>query len=351
MKKILALVLTLVLVLTAVGTAMAAGKVGISMPTKSLQRWNEDGEYLQAQFLAAGYEVELQYAGDNDVPTQVTQLENMLLNGCTVLVITAIEATSLGTVLATAKDMGVKVVCHDRLIMDTDAVDYYATFDNFQVGEIQGQYVVDTLGLAEGKGPFNIEFIAGDPGDNNAGYFFNGAMSKVQQYLDNGQLVCVSGQTKFDQVATPKWTTATAQARMDDIIAAYYAGGTPLDVVLCSNDSTAQGATNALVAAGFEAGKNFPIITGQDCDIASVKNILKGLQSMSIFKDTRILAARTVTIVNSILAGTEVEVNNAVNNNVFDVPTYYCTPLFADINNYTALLIDSGYYTADQLAD
>ncbi len=351
MKKVLALVLTLALILSVVGTAMAAGKVGISMPTKSLQRWNEDGEYLQAQFVAAGYEVELQYAGDNDVPTQISQLENMILNGCNVLVITAIEATALGNVLATAKEMGIKVVCHDRIIMDTDAVDYYATFDNFQVGEIQGQYVVDTLGLADGAGPFNIEFIAGDPGDNNATYFFNGAMSKVQPYLDNGQLICVSGQTSFDQVATPKWTTATAQARMDDIIAANYSGGTPLDVVLCSNDSTAQGATNALVAASFEAGVNFPIITGQDCDIASVKNIIKGLQSMSIFKDTRILAARTCTIVNSLLAGEEVETNNVVNNRVFDVPTFYCTPLFADVNNYTELLIDSGYYTAEELAD
>jgi len=351
MKKVLVLLLALVLVMTTVGTAMAAGKVGISMPTKSLQRWNEDGNYLQAQFEAAGYEVELQYAGDNDVPTQVAQLETMLLNGCDVLVITAIESTALGTVLATAKENGVKVVCHDRIVMDTPAVDYYATFDNFQVGEIQGQYVVDTLGLAEGKGPFNIEFLAGDPGDNNATYFFNGAMSKVQQYLDNGQLICVSGQTSFDQVATPSWKTETAQARMDDIIAAYYADGTPLDVVLCSNDSTAQGATNALVAAGFEAGEGYPIITGQDCDIASMKNILKGLQSMSIFKDTRILAARTVTIVNSILAGTEVETNAVVSNNILDVPTYYATPLFADINNYQELLIDSGYYTADQLAD
>lgn len=253
--------------------------------------------------------------------------------------------------LATAKEMGVKVVCHDRIIMDTPAVDYYATFDNFQVGEIQGQYVVDTLDLKNGKGPFNIEFLAGDPGDNNATYFFNGAMSKVQEYLDNGQLVCVSGQTKFEQVATPSWKTETAQARMDDIIASNYAGGTKLDVVLCSNDSTAQGATNALVAAGFKAGENFPIITGQDCDIASVKNIVKGVQSMSIFKDTRILAARTVTVVNEIVAGKEVEVNSVVNNNVLDVPTYYCTPQFADVNNYTELLIDSGYYTAAQLAD
>lgn len=350
MKKVLAILLVLVLCVSVTG-ALAAGKVGISMPTKSLQRWNEDGDYLKAQFEAAGYEVDLEYAGDNDVPTQVAQLEAMLLNGCNVLVITAIEATSLGTVLATAKEAGVKVVCHDRIIMDTNAVDYYATFDNFQVGEIQGQYVVDTLGLAEGKGPFNIEFIAGDPGDNNATYFFNGAMSKVKQYLDNGQLVCVSGQTTFDKVATPKWTTATAQARMDDIIAANYAGGTKLDVVLCSNDSTAQGATNALVAAGFEAGKNFPIITGQDCDIASVKNIIKGLQSMSIFKDTRILAARTCTIVNSLMAGEKVETNSTVNNNVLDVPTFYCTPLFADVKNYKELLIDSNYYTADELAN
>jgi putative multiple sugar transport system substrate-binding protein len=349
MKKIVALLMASILLLS-MSSAFAAGKVGVSMPTKSLQRWNEDGEYLKAKFEEGGYEVELQYAGDNDVPTQVAQLETMLLNGCTVLVITAIESTALGTVLAQAKEAGVKVICHDRIIMDTPAVDYYATFDNFQVGEIQGQYVVDTLGLAEGKGPFNIEFLAGDPGDNNATYFFNGAMSKVKQYLDNGQLVCVSGQTSFDQVATPSWKTETAQARMDDIIAAFYADGKPLDVVLCSNDSTAQGATNALVAAGFEAGKNFPVITGQDCDIASMKNILKGTQSMSIFKDTRILAARTVQIVNSVLAGEAVETNSTVNNNVFDVPTYYCTPLFADINNYKALLIDSGYYTADQLA-
>ena len=185
MKKVLVLLLALVLVMTTVGTAMAAGKVGISMPTKSLQRWNEDGNYLQAQFEAAGYEVELQYAGDNDVPTQVAQLETMLLNGCDVLVITAIESTALGTVLATAKEMGVKVVCHDRIIMDTPAVDYYATFDNFQVGEIQGQYVVDTLGLAEGKGPFNIEFLAGDPGDNNATYFFK--RRHVQSAAVSGQ--------------------------------------------------------------------------------------------------------------------------------------------------------------------
>ena len=349
MKKLLSLLLVSVLLL-ATGSALAT-RVGVSMPTKSLQRWNEDGAYLQAQFEAAGYEVELQYAGDNDVPTQVNQLETMLLNECDVLVITAIESTALSTVLADAKEKGVKVVCHDRLITDTPNVDYYATFNNFQVGEIQGQYVVDTLGLAEGKGPFNIEFFAGDPGDLNATYFFEGAMSKVKEYLDNGQLICVSGQTTFDQVATPSWKTETAQARMDDIISSFYADGKPLDVVLCSNDSTAQGATNALVAAGFKVGENFPIVTGQDCDIASVKNIIKGTQSMSIFKDTRILAARTVAMVNSIVAGTEVEVNTTVNNKVFDTPTFYCLPLFADINNYEELLIGTGYYTADQLAD
>ncbi len=349
MKKLLSLLLVSVLLL-ATGSALAT-RVGVSMPTKSLQRWNEDGAYLQAQFEAAGYEVELQYAGDNDVPTQVNQLETMLLNECDVLVITAIESTALSTVLADAREKGVKVVCHDRIITDTPNIDYYATFNNFQVGEIQGEYVVKELGLAEGKGPFNIEFFAGDPGDLNATYFFEGAMSKVKEYLDNGQLICVSGQTTFDQVATPSWKTETAQARMDDIISSFYADGKVLDVVLCSNDSTAQGATNALVAAEFKAGENFPIVTGQDCDIASVKNIIKGTQSMSIFKDTRILAARTVAMVNSIVAGTEVEVNTTVNNKVFDTPTFYCLPLFADINNYEELLIGTGYYTADQLAD
>ena len=345
MKKVIVLLVVLALCLTA---SMAfAEKVGVSMPTKDLQRWNQDGANMQAQLEEAGFEVDLQFAS-NDVATQQAQLENMINSGCDVLVISAIEGSSLGTQLALAAENDVVVIAYDRLLMDSPNVNYYATFDNYGVGTIQGTYVKETLDLDNAEGPFNIEFTAGDPGDNNAGLFFQGAVDVLQPYIDAGKLVVKSGQTDFSEVATPAWATETAQNRAENILSSFYADGTNVDVWLCSNDSTALGVTNAL-AANYNG--EYPIITGQDCDIANTKNMIAGKQSMSVFKDTRTLAAQVVKMIKQYFAGEEVEVNNTedYNNNVVVVPSFLCTPVFADANNYQELLIESGYYTEDQL--
>jgi putative multiple sugar transport system substrate-binding protein len=324
-------------------------KIGVAMPTKDLQRWNQDGENMKKQLEEAGYTVDLQYA-NNDIATQVSQIENMITNGCSALVIASIDGGSLGTVLKSAKSANIPVIAYDRLIMDTDAVSYYATFDNYMVGTIQGQYIVDKLDLNNAAGPFNIELFTGSPDDNNARFFFGGAMDILTPFIESGKLVVKSGQKEFEEVATLNWSTEEAQKRMENLITANYADGTKLDVVLSSNDSCAIGITNALVAAGYTKD-NFPILTGQDCDITSVKNILAGTQSMSIFKDTRTLASKVVEMVNAIMKGETVPVNDekTYDNGTGVIPTFLCEPVFADASNYKELLIDSGYYTEDQL--
>jgi putative multiple sugar transport system substrate-binding protein len=329
--------------------AFAQVKVGVAMPTQSLQRWNQDGSNMKKQLEAAGYVVDLQYA-NNDVALQISQLENTILGGAEILVIASIDGSALGTVLEVAKEEGIPVIAYDRLIMATDAVSYYATFDNYMVGTIQGKYLVEALGLDTLEGSVNIEIVGGSPDDNNARYFYQGAYDVIAPYIESGKVKVPSGQIAFEAIATPTWASERAQARMDNLIAAHYSDGTTLHAVLCSNDSTALGVTNSLVGAGFE---EFPIITGQDCDIANVKNILVGKQSMSIFKDTRTLAEKVVGMVEAIVNGKEPEINDTetYDNGVGIVPTYLCAPVFADINNYEELLIDSGYYTREQLAN
>ena len=331
----------------AADTSAAGGKVGVAMPTKDLQRWNQDGANMEAQLKDAGYEVDLQYAS-NDIATQVSQIENMISSGAQVLVIASIDGDSLGTVLAQAKEANIPVIAYDRLIMNSDAVTYYATFDNYMVGTKQGEYIRDQLDLDNAEGPFNLEIFTGDPGDNNAKFFYNGAVDVLKPYIDEGKLVVKSGQVDFDNVATANWATETAQSRMDAIISANYADGTKLDAVLCSNDSTALGVTNSLEA---NYTGDWPIITGQDCDVANVKNMIAGKQSMSIFKDTRDLAAKTVEMVDAIMKGSEAPVNdtNTYDNGTGVIPSYLCEPVFADVNNYKELLIDSGYYTEADL--
>lgn len=329
--------------------AAAGTKVGVSMPTKDLQRWNQDGANMQAELEAAGYEVDLQYAG-NDESQQLAQIENMISGEVDVLVIAAIEASSLGEALDMAKAANIPVIAYDRLLMNSDAVSYYATFDNYKVGVTQGQYIVDTLDLDNAEGPFNLEITAGDPGDNNAPFFYNGAMDTLKPYIESGKLVVQSGQTAFEEVGTPKWATETGQSRAENILSTHYAkgSGNNVDVWLCSNDSTALGVTNAL-AANYDG--EYPIITGQDCDIANTKNMIAGKQSMSVFKDTRTLASQVVKMVGQILNGEEVEVNDTetYDNGTGVIPSFLCEPVFADANNYKELLIDSGYYTEDQL--
>jgi len=350
-KKFLSLFLAGAMLLTA-GLAGCAKKqdskkIGVAMPTKDLQRWNQDGDNMKKKLEAAGFTVDLQYAG-NDIPTQQNQIESMINGGCKVLVIASIEGDSLGTVLATAKEKNIPVIAYDRLIMNTDAVAYYATFDNYKVGQIQGQYIIDQLKLESTDGPYNLEIFTGDPGDNNARFFYNGAMDLLKPYIGT-KLIVKSGQVDFEQVATQDWATANAQARMDAIISGNYADGTKLDAVLCSNDSTALGVANAL-EAGYTG--DYPIITGQDCDIANVKNMINGKQSMSVFKDTRSLADQVVEMVKAIMEGKDAPTNDTTtyNNGVKVVPSYLCTPVFADADNYKSILVDSGYYTEAQLA-
>ena len=354
MKKLLSVLLSVAVIATlltgcggAGGSSSGAKKVGVSMPTKDLQRWNQDGANMEKELKAAGYEVDLQFA-NNDVQQQVSQIENMISSGCNVLVIAAIEGSSLGEALDMAKKANIPVIAYDRLIMNSDAVSYYATFDNYMVGTKQGEYIRDQLKLDSEAGPFNLEITAGDPGDNNARYFYQGAIDVLQPYIDEGKLVVKSGQLDFDQVATASWSSENAQSRAENIVSANYSDGSNIDAWLCSNDSTAQG-----VVAALDANYNgeWPIITGQDCDIVSVQNMIAGKQSMSIFKDTRTLASQVVKMVGQILSGETVDVNDTetYDNGTGVIPSYLCEPVFADINNYKELLIDSGYYTEDQL--
>jgi ABC-type xylose transport system, periplasmic component len=324
------------------------GIVGVAMPTKDLQRWNQDGENMKAQLEAAGYEVDLQYA-NNDVLTQVAQIETMIAANVDILVIAAIDGESLGTPLASAKEKGIPVIAYDRLIMNSDAVSYYATFDNYAVGQKQGEFIEETLDLANaGDKVYNMEIFTGDPGDNNANFFYGGAMDVLRKYIDAGTIVVPSGQIEFAAVATPEWSAERAQNRMDTIISSDYAGGVRLDAVLCSNDSTALGVTNALVAA--YTGE-YPIITGQDCDIANVKNLLIDRQAMDIFKDTRTLAAQVVKMVDAVLSGSEAEINDTetYDNGTGIIPTFLCEPVVTTKDNYSEILIDSGYYTEEEL--
>ncbi|MCL2866040.1 MAG: sugar-binding protein [Lachnospiraceae bacterium] len=335
------------------GADVATGDqtVGVSMPTQDLQRWNQDGANVQEQLQEAGFNVDLQFA-NNDVGTQVNQIENMIAAGVDVLVIASIDGGALGTVLGQAKDAGIPVIAYDRLIMGTDAVSYYTTFDNYGVGQVQGQFIADALNLANEDGPFNIELFTGDPGDNNAHLFFNGALGILQPFIDDGTLVVQSGQTTFEQAATADWSPENAQNRMEAIIASHYADGTVLHAVLCSNDSTAQGVIQALrTNYTLPAGADWPVITGQDCDIANVPLILEGYQSMSIFKDTRALASAAVEMVQAILSGGTVPVNDTeqYDNGVIVVPTYLLGVESVTIDNWVEWLIDTEYYTWDQL--
>jgi putative multiple sugar transport system substrate-binding protein len=257
-------------------TASASGKkVGIAMPTKSLERWNRDGSYLEEQFKNKGCDVSLTYS-DNKIDQQVKDIEGLIADGVDLLVIAAIDGESLSQVLADAKEENIPVISYDRLIMNTDSISYYVSFDNYTVGKLQGEFVRDQLDLDNAEGPFNIEFTAGDPADNNAGFFFNGAYDVLKSYIDSGKLVVPSGQTSFDQVATKSWDTATAMNRFQNILGSNYSDGTQLDVALCSNDSTALGVTQAIETD--YAGSNSVIITGQDGDEANLKNLVDGKQ-------------------------------------------------------------------------
>jgi putative multiple sugar transport system substrate-binding protein len=331
-------------------------KIGICMPTKSLERWNRDGAYLKEQFEALGYKAELTYS-DNKSDQQVNDIQNLIADKVNLLVIVAVDGESLSTVLQDAKEQNIPVIAYDRLIMNTDATSYYVSFDNYTVGKLQGQYIIDTLDLANaGDKTYNLEATAGDPADNNAGFFYNGAMDLLKPYIEKGTLKVPSGQTEFEKVATPAWDTATALDRMQNILASYYAAGTQLDVCLCSNDSTALGVTQA-VDSDY-AGSNWPLITGQDGDVANLKNLLDGKQSMTVYKAVANEAVVTVALAKEILAGKKPDASltsqfncectfdtSSYDNGTGIIPSYLLVPDVVTKDNYKAKLVDTKYYT------
>jgi putative multiple sugar transport system substrate-binding protein len=331
--------------------AGAGGLVGIAMPTKSSARWIADGDNLVKSLTALGYTTDLQYAED-DIPTQVSQVENMITKGAKVLIIAAIDGTTLTDTLAKANKAGIKVLAYDRLIRNSPNVDYYTTFDNFKVGVLQAGSIVDALKLKDGKGPFNIELFAGSPDDNNAGFFFNGAMSILQPYIDSGKLVVQSKQTKFpDQVGTLRWDGATAQARMDNILSTFYADKR-VDAVLSPYDGISRGIIASLKAVGYySAAKPAPVVSGQDAELPSVKSILAGEQTSTVFKDTRNLAAQAAKMTDQMLKGTTVDTNNldTYDNGVKKVPSFLLDMVSVTKDNVQKELVDSGYYKASDL--
>ncbi|MFI8288257.1 multiple monosaccharide ABC transporter substrate-binding protein [Streptomyces sp. NPDC085614] len=330
------------------------GTIGLAMPTKSSERWIADGENMAKQFRKAGYDTDLQY-GDDKVENQIAQIENMITKGRRLLVIAAIDGSALTEVLQRAHDAGIPVISYDRLIMGTPNVDYYASFDNERVGELEARYIVERLGLgspAKGGGkPYDIELFAGSPDDNNTRYFWSGAVKVLQPYLDSGQLVVRSGQTRMNQATTLRWDGGTAQKRMDDLISKNY-GEESVDAVLSPYDGISIGIISALKSAGYGTpDRPLPVVTGQDAELASVKSIIRGEQTQTVFKDTRKLAAQAVAMGDAVLNGRKPEVNNVkdYDNGRKTVPSYLLDPVSIDRTN-TGLLVREGYFTAGQLS-
>ncbi len=350
---------TSVLASLALGAALSAapavaqdkGTVGIAMPTKSSARWISDGESMVEQFTAAGYGTDLQYAED-DIPNQLAQIENMITKGVNVLVIAAIDGTTLSNALENAAASGIKVIAYDRLIRDSGNVDYYATFDNFKVGVQQASSLV--AGMKErfpDVKPWNVELFGGSPDDNNAFFFYNGAMSVLQPMIDAGEIAIPSGQMGMDQVGTLRWDGAVAQARMDNLLSANYSDK-QLHGALSPYDGLSIGILSSLKGVGYGSGDlPMPIVTGQDAELQSIKSIIAGEQYSTVFKDTRELARVTVGMVEALLGGGEPEINDTTtyDNGVKVIPSYLLEPVSVDATNYQQIVIDSGYHKAEDL--
>jgi putative multiple sugar transport system substrate-binding protein len=334
-------------------------KIGVAMPTETSERWIADGNAVKDQLEAEGYEVDLQYAGD-DIPTQSQQVDQMITQGADLLIVAAIDGTALSSQLQAAADQDIPVISYDRLIRDTENVDFYVSFDNYKVGVAQADALLTGLGLqtADGgegtaTGPFNIELFAGSLDDNNAHFFFDGAMDTLQPYIEDGTLVVKSGQTEIEQAATLRWQQETAQKRMEDLLTASYNDGSVVDGVLSPYDGLSRGIITALQNAGYgSAGKPMPVVTGQDAEIASVKLIADGVQNSTIFKDTRLLAEQAVIAAKAFLEGDEPEANDTetYDNGVKVVPSYLLPVETVYQDDIEPVLVDSGYWKAEEVA-
>jgi putative multiple sugar transport system substrate-binding protein len=340
------------------GGSTKGALIGVTMPTKSSERWIADGNNIKKQLEAKGYTVDLEYA-ENDIPTQANQLENQITRGAKALIIAAIDGTALTTQLDDAANAHIPVISYDRLIRNSAHVDYYASFDNAKVGVLQatslltGMGILDASGKDTGKaGPYNVELFAGSPDDNNATFFWDGAMTVLKPYIDKGTLVVKSGQTDFKQAAILRWDPATAQKRMEDILTSSYQGGAKVQGVLSPYDGLSIGILSALKSNGYgTSGQPYPTVTGQDAEVASVKSIIAGEQYSTVYKDTRKLAGVAVTMADDVLNGKKPQVNNTsdYDNGKKVVPSFLLQPVAVDKDNYQSVLVDGGYYTADQL--
>ncbi|GGB93806.1 sugar ABC transporter substrate-binding protein [Marinobacterium zhoushanense] len=349
-KKIVAtLALGSTFLTASAAVSAASGYVGIAMPTNSSSRWISDGHSMVEQFEKAGYKTDLQYAED-DIPTQLAQVENMIVKGVDVLVIAAIDGTTLSNALENANAAGIKVIAYDRLIRDSEHVDYYATFDNFKVGVQQATSLVNGL-KTRFQPPYNVELFGGSPDDNNAYFFYNGAMSVLQPLIDSGEVKIVSGQMGMDKVGTLRWDGALAQSRMDNLLSAHYTDKR-IHGVLSPYDGLSIGILSSLKGVGYgSADMVMPIVTGQDAELPSVKSILAGEQYSTVFKDTRELAGVAVGMVDALLKGSEPEINDTstYDNGVKVVPSYLLEPVPVDASNWQPVVVNSGYYTLKQV--
>ncbi|MDX2710066.1 sugar ABC transporter substrate-binding protein [Streptomyces sp. PA03-6a] len=318
--------------------------VGIALPNKLQTRWADDGQSMARGLESHGYRVDVKFADDN-ADLQADQIQSMIDAGDKIIIIGAVDGYGLGQVLKVAARSGVKIIAYDRLLLGSANVDYYASFDNYKVGQLQGEYIVDRLGLKEGKGPFNLEIFSGDPDDNNASLFFNGSMAVLKPWIQKGMLVLKSGNKRITQVAMFHWDGEIARETMTTRLHEHF-GSATLDAVLAPNDGIARGVIQALKADGYgSGGKEMPIITGQDAEVESVREIIKGEQSMTVYKDTRKLAAVAVDMADAIITGKTPKItdNEQYDNGVKVVPAYLLGPVAIDKSNYKKLLIDSGY--------
>ena len=335
------------------GASASDTLVGIAMPTKSLERWNRDGSHLEEILKGKGYQTSLQYA-DNKVDQQITQIENMITQGAKILVVASIDGTALGPVLQKAANAGIKVIAYDRLINATESVDYYVTFDNYRVGQLQGEYIKEQVSSM--TQPIYLEPFAGSPDDNNAKYFFAGAWDVLLPLVENGTLQVRSGKApktndEWQSIGIFGWSSDDAQAEMENRINSFYSDGTTVDVVLSPNDSLALGIAQALEGSGYAPGPDYPLITGQDCDKANIKNVIAGKQAMDVLKNTELEAEQTALMIDQIVSGQQVDINDTTtyDNGVKVVPTYLLTPQTVTKDTVKKVLVDSGYYTASDI--
>ena len=332
----------------------AGALVGISMPTRSLERWSRDAETLESYLSELGYATELQFA-DNEVEQQIAQIETMAGKNPAVLIVAAIDGSSLSPVLESVAERNIRIIAYDRLIRDTSAVDYYVTFDNYHVGALQGRYIVETLDLDRAAGPFNFEPFAGSPDDNNARFYFEGAWDVLAPYIEASKLVCPSGKMPdsaddWQSIGIQSWSNTVAQAEMENRLSSFYNVGQRVEAILAPNDAVALGISQALTSAGY-GDEDWPVLTGQDADQANVANIVSGRQTMTVFKDTRLLGERCAWMADQIIRGQDVEVNDtdSYDNGKVVVPSYLLDPVSVDKQNVRGVLVDSGYYSAAEI--